>query len=88
MEQYLCKWQVDERDVQLYELAANYHRSCETYDRMICTGPVRYGEIFPATREEFHLINKHAMKVRKVILEEAANRGFSRAEILEEMRQF
>lgn len=86
MERYLCKWVISERDARLYQLAANYHRSCEAYDRMICTGPVRYGEILPATRQEFNLINKNALKVRKNILEEAVNEGFSHAEVLKAIR--
>lgn len=87
MERYLCKWLVSERDARLYELATNYHRSCEAYDRIICTGPVRYGEIFPATPQEFSLINKNALKVRKVILEEAGKEGFSSTEVLKAIRQ-
>lgn len=87
MEQYLCKWLVDERDARLYELASRYHRSCEEFDRKICTGPVRYGEIYPATREEFRLINQHALQVRKAILGEAVNEGFYPAEILKAIQQ-
>lgn len=88
MEQYLCEWLISERDARLYELAAKYHQSCEAYDQMICTGPVRYGEIYPATPAEFNLINKNALKVRKAILDEAVNDGFSHAEILKAIRQF
>lgn len=49
----------------LDDLADEYHRRCEAYDRIVCTGPIRNGEILPASSQELDRINRHAHMVRR-----------------------
>lgn len=47
----------------LHELALEYYRRTEDYDRSVCTGPIMEDGITPATYKELHQINEHARKV-------------------------
>lgn len=60
-----------EKEKQLYELAQEYHRQTEAYDRMVCTGRIHEdGGIMPATAREHGLINRNALATRKRLFEE------------------
>jgi len=50
-------------DRRLHELAEEYHRRAEEYDRTVCTG-VRETMAVPMNSRESALINKHAMRLR------------------------
>lgn len=65
----------DER--KLRELAEEYHRRTEAYDRTICTGPIKRGAIMPATAWEGSQINRHAKAVRDELEVEAVKLGFT-----------
>ena len=51
----------------LWDLAREYHRRTEEYDRTVCTGPLRDGGALPATHHELGLSNVNARKVRQEI---------------------
>ncbi len=81
MNEWECEWKPTERDQRLHELATRYHVECETYDRTVCTGPIREDSIMPATPHEMALINRNAHAVRKRIEEEAQREGIGREEL-------
>lgn len=65
----------DER--KLRELAEEYHRRTEAYDRTICTGPIKRGAIMPANGWEASQINRHAIGVRDALEAGALKLGFT-----------
>lgn len=77
---YQCEFTPTARDNKLRELAQSYVSRCEAYDRTVCTGPVRYGEITPMGGHELALVNRNAKKVIEQIVME--NPEFTRSEIL------
>jgi hypothetical protein len=70
-------------EIRLRELAEEYHRTCEDYDRTICTGPIKDGVILPATGEEASAINRHAIAVRNGLFRKARELGFDRQQWME-----
>lgn len=75
------------REQRLQEWAERYHRETETFDRTVCTGPVRGGVVLPANGRETALIGKNARDARSRILEEAHREGFTTDEIDEAIRR-
>ena len=60
---HMCDFTLTERDQQLQSIAEQYVRETEAYDRSVCTGPIRYGEITPATPQDFLLVNRNAKQL-------------------------
>lgn len=79
-ELYQCDFTPTERDTKLRELAQSYVSQCEAYDRTVCTGPVKNGEIIPMGGHELGLVNRNARQVLWSIVRD--NPEFSRNEIL------
>jgi hypothetical protein len=79
-ELYLCEPMPVER---LVELANEYHRRCEEYDRSVCTGPIVNGAIMPATYREMGLINRNAGAVLREVMWRAEVAGFTPRQIRE-----
>lgn len=52
-----------------HDLAVEYYRRTEAYDRSVCTGPVRDGEILPSSHHELALINRNALAVLRELQE-------------------
>ena len=77
----LGTFEVTERDMRLHDYATRYHTETETYDRTVCTGPMREDSIMPATPREMGLINCNAKAVRARIEAEATRDGFTREEL-------
>ena len=48
-----------------HDLAIEYYRRTEAYDRTVCTGPIRDGSILPGSHHELAVINRHAAAVRR-----------------------
>lgn len=65
---------------RLIELAQQYHKITEEFDRNVCTGPYHRGCIMPSTDFERHLIVKHAREVKKELTKQANDLGFSEGE--------
>jgi hypothetical protein len=65
-------------EIRMRELAEEYHRICDAYDRGVCTGGVADVLMFPATGAEALSINRHALGVRETLWRKVAPLGFSR----------
>jgi hypothetical protein len=57
---YMCETSSREKEQHLQAIAEQYVRETEAYDRSVCTGPTVHGEILPATRHQFALVNRNA----------------------------
>ena len=75
------EWRPTERERKAAELAERYHRETETYDRMVCTGPIRDGSVMPIGPHEMAMVNRNAIRVREQIMAEAAHHGISRRDM-------
>lgn len=73
---YLCDFTPSEKDKRLYELAKYYHETCESYDRIICTGSIR-----PMNSFEFADINKHALQVKQYCIRKGQSDGLTKKEV-------
>lgn len=71
----------------LIDLAAEYHRRTEEYDRTVCTGPMGRDGIMPATTKELFLINRNARDVWHELVKKAVEQGFSRDEFRREVHR-
>ena len=70
-------WVHSERDKRLHNLATRYHTECEAYDRTVCTGPIRHGEIMPLTSRELALVNQNAQVVKRRLRDEGLQHGIT-----------
>ncbi len=75
---YEQEWLLTEQDRKVRELAEQYHRDTEGYDRAVCTGPIKEGVIWPATIEQMRLINRNALQRWKEVMKLAEQHGISR----------
>jgi hypothetical protein len=66
---------------RLRELGDEYHAVTESYDRLVCTGPIVRGSIRPNCAWELAEINRHALRVRERLWIEAEKLGASRADL-------
>ena len=72
----------------LYELAAEYERRCEAFDRTVCTGGVdERGSVRPGDARELGIINRHARGVWDELMARAPALGFTRDELRCEIRR-
>lgn len=60
----------------LWEFAHSYYETTEAYDKLVCTGPIKEGIVYPATSYELGLINRNAAKVLKDLHERVAILGY------------
>lgn len=81
MSEFECEWKPTELDERLYVLATRYHIECESYDRIVCTGPIREDSIMPMNYHEMALINRNARVVRNRLEEEARREGIGRKDL-------
>lgn len=65
----------------LRELVLEYHRDTETFDRIVCTGPIVKDSIQPATMLERRMITEHAIKRRERLFSEGGRLGFTSQQI-------
>lgn len=63
---------------ELIDLAAEYFRRTEEYDRTVCTGPISRDGIMPANAHEHGAINRNARQVRRELIERTEQAGFSK----------
>jgi hypothetical protein len=82
---YCGTW--DNQRSEADSLAAEYHERCEAYDRLVCTGPIREGWIWPATSNEQRLININAMKIRAELKQRALMLGVSETEFTQAIKR-
>lgn len=81
MDEYMQEWSLCAKEAKADELAKRYHAETETYDRTVCTGPIRDGAVIPITPHEFALVNRNAIKARRRIMDEASCCGISPEEM-------
>lgn len=74
LNQYLSDPLCDPEMRCLHELASEYHRRCEAFDKTACTG-IRSGVAIPSNREEAGAINRHALSVLNEIIEKGIREG-------------
>ena len=71
-------------EIAARELAEDYHRVTEEFDRSVCTGPIINGAIRPACVNELYTINRfartaYANRLEKAIAEGVTPKQFQRA---------
>ena len=73
---------------KLYDLAMEYHRRCEAYDRTVCSDR-RGGVAVPSTSEQSRLVNDNAIRIRREIAQrEFIDEGDLRQAIKDTVREF
>lgn len=72
--QYQCEFHVTPAAAHLRQVAEQYVRDTEAYDRTVCTGPVIRGEIMPANHHERALISRNADQLFNRLLSQNAGR--------------
>lgn len=73
---------------QLAQLADEYHRRAEAYDRIVCTGRTGPDGIMPANATELVRINRNAQQLRRELIERAGNMGFTSDQFMLAMRRY
>ncbi len=63
---YLCDFSCPKlQEIYLHSLAEEYHQRTEEHDRSVCTGPIKNGEILPATDDEMKSIVHNALSIKQ-----------------------
>ena len=62
-------------EIAARDLAEDYHRATEEFDRTVCTGPIINGSIRPACVAELYTINRFARRAYANRLEMAIAKG-------------
>ena len=81
---YQCEFHITPAAAHLREVAEQYVRDTEAYDRIVCTGPIIRGEIMPATQHERALISRNADQLFSRLLSQNAGR-FTAQELSKEI---
>ena len=84
--QYQCEFHITPAAAHLRQVAEQYIRDTEAYDRTVCTGPIISGEIMPATPHEHALISRNADQLFKRLLSQNVDR-FTADELHKEIRR-
>lgn len=79
------EFSIEAKERELMDLAEEYDRRTELYDRMVCTGPIGLDGIMPATHAERAAINRHARQVRRELVDRAVRAGFTETQFKEAM---
>lgn len=79
------QFSIEGQDPDLVNLAAEYYRRTEAYDRTVCTGPIGPDGVMPATRAELAAINGYAHQVRHELVDRALRAGFTASQFKEAM---
>lgn len=85
---YLGEFTWSEKDQKLYDIGKYYHETCETYDRKICTGPIKHGSVQPGRHYELVDINKHASGVYRQCVAIGIRAGFTEKEIAKAVKEY
>lgn len=82
---FFHEYTIEDTRSPLRDLALRYHSECEAYDRTVCTGPIRNGEILPTTIQEVALVNRNARKAFADLSQLAQMAGFSHRDLWKEI---
>jgi len=77
----------DDGQRELRILAVQYLDATESYDRRVCSGPIKHGEIMPATWDEQRLITRNAFREMNHFREKAILMGFSNMDFLKAIKE-
>lgn len=69
------------------DLAVEYHRRTEDFDRSVCSGPITSDGIMPANYKELGLINSNARKVLSEMKRKAADQSIKIDDLMIEIRR-
>jgi hypothetical protein len=83
-DQYLCEFKPTPADEFLFEVAKQYVRDTEAYDRTVCSGPIINGSIMPATSHQAGLSSRNASKLFATLLNQNAG-SFTAKELRQEI---
>lgn len=72
----------------LWELAREYHRRAEVYDRSVCTGPIGPDGVQPVGYRELGLVNRNASDLLHEMRRRAEAEGYSAEELRDAMRRY
>ena len=72
-----------ESERRMSAAAEQYVAETETYDRSVCTGPIKHGSIMPANAHERGLVNHNAMRAMDRLCTQHPE--FTRQQILREV---
>jgi len=61
--EYVGVWKPTPKDRYLHDLAEEYHRRTEEYDKMVCTGPMGRHGVLPANGIERGKIERNALEL-------------------------
>lgn len=79
------EFSIEARDRVLVELADEFHRRTEAFDRTVCTGPMTQNGVMPANHREGAVINANAQRIRRELVDRAVQAGFTEAQFKEAM---
>jgi hypothetical protein len=87
-QEYMCvPYEESEGEKRLRELAEQYIKRTEEYDRAICTGPIVNGYIMPSHAAESSACNRNALMVREDLFTKVRQLGFTRQQWLQAIRR-
>jgi hypothetical protein len=79
----------DPSEAYLRELAEEYHRRAEEYDRTVCTGPVGRDGILPASHYELTMINRNALSLKRELEDRAmSERGIGSQQVTKAIQRY
>lgn len=77
---YIGTFEMSEKDIELQNIAKQYHDACDKYDDTVCTGwSHRDGCSMPVNNRQLQLVNRNAQLVRLRLVKE--NQQFTSDEI-------
>ena len=88
--EFECEYglQQDFKPSPMRELAAEYHRRCEQYDRTVCSGPIGTEGIMPMDHRELYMVNMNAHKVLSDLEARAEVLGYQKHHLRQAIARF
>lgn len=78
--QYMGTFEISEKDIELQNIAKQYHDACDKYDDHVCTGWSHSDNCsMPVNNRQLQLVNRNAQLVRLRLVRE--NQQFTSDEI-------
>jgi hypothetical protein len=86
LREYLGDFKPSKHSTRLFNIAQEYHRRCDEYDRFACWRRDICGKPIPIMPGEFVAINKHAISVYRELI--GRNQDISPLEIVRAIRDY
>lgn len=84
---FLGTFEPTSQERQLYELADEYERRCESYDQRVCDGRTKRGIAIPANGAQQAMISRHARQVWNELMPQVGALGFDAKQFREAIRE-